>query len=47
MAVPFIRTKDSPASNPTYLKPDQLYFGVEDVLWCKKSLGTYSSVACY
>ena len=44
MAVPFIRTKDSPASNPIYLKPDQLYFGVEDVLWHKNPPGTYSSV---
>ena len=45
MAAPFIRTKDSPASHPIYLKPDQLYFGVEDVLWHKNPLGTYSSVA--
>ena len=45
MTVPFILTKDSRPSNPIYLKPDRLYFGVEDMLWCKHPLGTYSSVS--
>ena len=45
MTVPFILTKDSCASNPIYLKPDQLYFGVEDVLWYKNPRGIYSTVS--
>lgn len=44
MTTPFILLKDSRASNLIYLKPDQLRFGVEDVLWSKKSIGTYSAV---
>ena len=45
MTVPFILTKDSHPSNPIYLKPDQLYLGVEDVLWYKNTRGIYSSVS--
>ena len=45
MTTPFILPKDSRASNLIYLKPDQLYFGVEDVLWNKNPLGIYSSVS--
>ncbi len=45
MTTSFILTKDSRADNLIYLKPDQLYFGVENVLWCKNPLGIYSSVA--
>ena len=45
MATPFILLKDSRARNLIYLKPDQLCFGVEDVLWSKKSIGTYSAVS--
>ena len=45
MTTPFILPKDSRASNLIYLKPDQLYFGVEDVLWYKDPLGIYSSVS--
>ena len=44
MTTPFILTKDSRARNLIYLKPDQLCFGVGDVLWSKKSIGTYSAV---
>ncbi len=44
MTVPFILTKDSRPSNPIYLKPDRLYFGVEEVLWHKNPPSTYSSV---
>lgn len=45
MTTPLILTKDSRASNLIYLKPDQLCFGVEGVLWSKKSIGTYSAVS--
>ena len=45
MTTPFILTKASRASNLIYLKPDQLHFGVEDVLWSKKSIGTYSAIS--
>ena len=45
MTTPFILPKDSRASNLIYLKPDQLRFGVEDILWNKNSIGTYSSVS--
>lgn len=45
MTTPFILIKDSRANNLIYFKPNQLYFGVEDVLWCKNPLGIYSSVA--
>lgn len=45
MATPFILLKNSRASNLIYLKPNQLCFGVKDVLWSKKSIGTYSAVS--
>ena len=45
MITPFILTKASRANNSIYLKPDQLHFGVEDVLWSKKSIGTYSAIS--
>ena len=45
MTTPLILTKASRTSNLIYLKPDQLCFGVEGVLWSKKSIGTYSAVS--
>lgn len=45
MKTPFILTKDSRANNLIYLKPDQLCFGVKDVLWSKKLIGTYSAAS--
>ena len=45
MTTPFIRTKDSRVNNRIFLKPDQLRFGVDDVLWSENSTGTYSPVS--
>ena len=45
MTTPFILIKKSRASDLIYLKPDQLRFGVEDLLWSKNPIGTYSSVS--
>lgn len=45
MTTPFILRKDSHANNSIYLKPDQLHFGVGDILWSENSIGIYSSVS--
>ena len=45
MATPFILLKNSRASNLIYLKPNQLCFGVKDVLWSRQSIETYSAVS--
>ena len=45
MTTPFILTKKSRVNNLIYLKPDQLRFGVENVLWSKNSIETYSAIS--
>ena len=45
LVTPFIRTKSSDTNDKIYLKPNQLYFGVDDRLWRNNSVGNYLCVS--